>query len=483
MGASVAQASGQNVRMFCDLFQDAVAKHSAKAAIVWKEKALTYKELDEKSTLVAQCIAGQGKGREAEDIVPVKMRRSIDAIVAMIGVLKAGAAFVFLDSLYPKKRLEYMIQDCKCPFVITENFMNSLDTMEHRAPKVRKPQDLAAVIYTSGSTGNPKGVMIEHRNLAALINSCAELEIDEQDIFGAFANFCFVAALNDIFTPLSLGATVDIVPDEIRKDIHLLAQYYIAHNITMTFLPPHMAVKYMKLDADNMTLKTLLVGSESARNLKQRHYKTRNVYASSELCSFVSSYLITEEADCYPIGKIKSPLKYYIVDENNHEVAKGQVGELCIAGSQVSRGYLNNPEKTAEQYIKNPFTREEPYQILYKTNDLVQERPDGNLQFVCRKDWMLKIRGYRVESCEVELWMLKYPGILEAAVVACTDHNRINILCGYFTADHEIEIEKLRAFLKTHLPYYMVPAKMLQLDDFPRNQNHKINKKGLPAIN
>lgn len=467
-------------RMFCELFQNAAAKHSDKAAVIWKDQILTYRQLDEASTLVARCIAGKGIGKE--QIIAISMGRTIDSVVAMVGVLKSGAAFVFLDSLYPKERLDYILESCQCPLIITEDFMTDLCRMEHCAPEQHHPQDLAVIIYTSGSTGKPKGIMIEHKNIAALINSHAELEMHENDTIGVFPNFCFVAALNDILTPLSLGATIDIVSDEIRKDIRQLAKYYISHNITITFLPPHMATKYMNLDADNTTLKTLLVGSESARNLQPRHYKIRNVYASSELCSFISSYLITQEEPSYPIGKIKSTLKYYILDETDHLVAEGTTGELCISGPQVSRGYLNNPQKTGEQYIPNPFTQEEPYRILYRTKDLVQQLPDGNLKFVCRKDWMLKIRGYCVESCEVELWILKYPGITESAVTACTDSGGTNILCGYFIADHEIDLQELQSFLKSHLPYYMVPLKMLQLDDFPRNHNNKVDKNRLPAI-
>lgn len=468
-------------RVFCEIFKNTVANNSDKIAVVLKDKHMTFKEIDEKSTLVAQCIAGKGFG--AEDIIAIKTGRSVDTIVAMIGILKSGAAFLFLDSLYPEERLEYMINDCNCKLIITKEFMDNLNLMIHGQPKISKPENLAVIIYTSGSTGHPKGVMIEQKNITALINSHTELEMNHEDIFGVFPNFSFVAILNDIFTTLAIGGTIDIVPAEIRKDIKALAQYYINNKITITYLPPHMACKYIKIDDGNKTLKTMLVGSESARNLQKRHYKIRNIYASSELCTYVSNYLINEASTSYPIGKIKNSLKYYIIDDIGKEVRNGEIGELCISGPQVSRGYLNNPEKTSMVYIENPFTQEKQFKTLFKTNDLVQQLPDGNLMYISRKDWMFKIRGYRVECSEVELAMLKYPEITEAAVSACADNGGTNILCGYFIANIEINPNEIKTFLKEHLPSYMVPTIITQLDDFPRNYNNKVNKEELPKPN
>lgn len=468
-------------RVFCEMFKNMVTNNSAKIAVVLKDISMSYKELDEKSTLVALCIAGKGLG--LEDIVAIKMGRSIDSIVAMIGIFKAGAAFLFLDPIYPDERLEYMIKDCKCNLIITKDFMDNIYSMAHSEPQLSKPENLAVIIYTSGSTGHPKGVMIEQKNITALINSHTELEMNHEDIFGVFPNFSFVAVLNDIFTTLAIGGTIDIVPAEIRKDIKSLAQYYINNKITITYLPPHMACKYIKIDDGNTTLKTMLVGSESARNLQKRHYKIRNIYASSELCTYVSNYLIDGASTSYPIGKIKNSLKYYILDDIGKEVKNGEIGELCISGPQVSRGYLNNPEKTSIVYIQNPFTQEEQFKILFKTSDLVQMLPDGNLKYVSRKDWMFKIRGYRVESYEVELAMLKHPEIIEAAVTACSDNGGTNILCGYFIANIEIDPMEINVFLKKHLPSYMVPSIIMQLNDFPRNYNNKVNKEALPKPN
>lgn len=468
-------------KLFCELFKNAVADNRDKIAIICKDNGITYDELDKITALISQCIAGKGLG--AEDIIAVKMGRTINSVAAMIGILKAGAAFLFLDSNYPEERLDYMLEDSSCKLIIDDDFMGNLNNMHHCEPEPVKPENLAVVIYTSGSTGIPKGVMIEQKNIACLIRTCNEVRITKNDNFGVFPGFSFVATLNDIFTPLSLGGTIDIVPDEIRKNIALLAEYYNKHNITITYLPPHMARKFMKFDDRNKSLKTLIVGSESAHHLQKRHYKTLYVYAATELCCYVSCYTINGDMPSYPIGKIKHPLKFYILDENNKEVESGETGELCISGPQISRGYLNNPEKTALQYIKNPFTEDEEYKILFKTGDMVKMLDDGNLVYVSRKDWMFKIRGFRVESSEVELAMLKHPEITDAAVTAFEDDGGINILCGYFIANVEINSNDIKEFLKIHIPPYMIPSIIMQLDEFPRNHNNKINKSKLPIPN
>ncbi|MGL6198848.1 MAG: amino acid adenylation domain-containing protein [Lachnospiraceae bacterium] len=464
--------------LFHEKFKRTVSKYSSKIAVVWNEQAITYKELDEKSTWLAETIAGQGIGKE--QIVAIDLGRNIDAVAAMVAVLKAGCAFVFTDAKLPPERKNYILNDCNCQLIINNEYINNLDHMLRKQPAACSPEDLAVVIYTSGSTGKPKGVMIEQQNIAALIDSYSDMDIREDDVFGVFPNFSFIAAMNDIFTPLSIGATIDIVPEDIRKHITLMSQYYLEHKITVTYLPPHMVLKYLKCDRENATLRLLLVGGEAAHNLGKRRYDIRNVYAATELCQNVSNHLITEAtADC-PIGKIKKNLKYYILDEDNQEVRPGEIGELCISGQQISRGYLNLPELTAKQFISNPFTQEPTYEVLFKTRDLVRELPDQTLCFVGRKDYMLKIRGYRVEPKEVEGAMLRFPGIDEAVVTAYKVEGRSDTLCGYYTANKEINEDELREFLRNIVPSYMVPAKMIKMDSFPHNHNDKIDRGQLP---
>lgn len=203
------------------------------------------------------------------------------------------------------------------------------------------------------------------------------------------------------------------------------------------------------------------------------------MYAASECCSLISVYEITGDEAVYPIGTLNPTLRGYIVDEDGQKVEPGQEGELWLAGPQVSRGYLQRPEATMRQYRKNPFSSEPEFQRLFKTNDIVCQDADGNLHYVGRKDNMYKIRGFRVESGAVESTVLKCAAIKEVVVKAFPDAGGVNILCGYFTSDVDVDVKDLKEKLKEILPYYMVPVCFIRLDEFPRNFNNKIDRKAI----
>jgi amino acid adenylation domain-containing protein len=463
---------------FCEMFRYASDAFPDKAALIHRNMSMTYAELDLLSDRVSWCI--MSLGIKSGSILSISMERSMNAIAAMIGAWKAHCAYVFIDPGYPEHRIEYMQSECMSPLTITDEFFEKLECTPQDSEAAYYDDDLAVVIFTSGSTGNPKGVMISHRNVAELAKSHKFLNMSTNDVCGLFASLSFVAVLNDIFTILALGGTVDIIPSDIRKNIRALSEHYKSHNITFTFLPPHMASKFIQIDEDNTSLKTLVVGSEPTRNLKKRHYDIINVYSSSETCNYSTTFHIDYEARTYPIGKVKDTLKCYILDEDNNIVPEGTPGEICIAGPQVSLGYLNNPDKTSQQFIRNSFSDEPGFERIYKSGDIVRVLPDGNMEYIGRKDWMMKIRGFRVEATEVENAMLKFPGVLETSVKAFQDDGGTNVLCGYFIAEQSVQSHDFLDFLKTQLPAYMVPSILVQMEDFPRNFNNKVNKCELP---
>ena len=258
-----------------------------------------------------------------------------------------------------------------------------------------------------------------------------------------------------------------------------LHDYYIAKKATITFLPPHMAVKFSKIEKGDTNLRVMIVGSEMARNLESKSYRILNVYGSSEMTAMIACYEIKDSRKAYPVGKLNPTIRGYIVDDDGHLVKDGETGELWLASRQASCGYYRNEKKTSEQFIKNPFTDEEGYERIFKTNDLVCLNEEGDLEYIGRKDYMYKIRGFRVEAGAVETAMRTCDKIIDAVAIAFPDSGGTNILCGYFVADEPIDVKELKEYLKTKLPYYMVPTAIFQLDELPRNFNNKIDRKAI----
>lgn len=463
---------------FCRIFHKTALRYPDKTAVSDEERSLTYRQLDEYSNFLAKHLVGNGVGRE--DIVAVQTGRHVSSLLGILGVWKAGAAYVFLDDSYPEARNHRIQEECGYKIILTDAYLTELDlVMDEEFTDLSRREDLAILVYTSGSTSMPKGVMIEHRNVTASVSNFHRLGFCESDHVCLFASFSFVASVYDTCSSLAAGASMEIIPEYRRKSIELIVDFCREKHITVTFLPPHMAMKFMKYDESLFSLRALLVGSEPVRNLEPKGYRIINVYAASETCSLAAAYDIRSSEKNYPIGTLNQNLKGYIVDDEGSPVETGAEGELWLSGPQITRGYFKRPELTDAQYIKNPFGHEEGYERVFKTRDIVCQSEDGNIRFITRKDTMYKIRGFRVESGAVESAVLKCAEIKEVVVTAFTDAGGCNILCGYFVSDKEIDVKLLKEKLKAVIPYYMVPTCFIPMKQLPRNMNNKIDRSKL----
>ena len=455
---------------FCGEVRRWAEAHPQQTAVVSEGQRLTYQELNRRSSVLAAYLLEQGIHRE--DIVGIATGRSAETVVAILGIWKAGAAYVYLNN--------HILKDCRCPLVLNHARMEqAMETPDPGYLDFSAPDSLALVVYTSGSTAAPKGVMLEHRAVYQMAINQAFMAVRPEDHYCIFASFSFVASVSDLVGSLIGGATCYIIGEAYRRDIHKLEQYLLDEEITICFLPPHMAIKLTGETPPGLSLRLLLVGSDCVHNLHSDQFRILHVYGATEAGSLIAHYPITEKRSSYPVGKLNPSLRGYIVDEAGKLVPKGEAGELWLSGPQISRGYVGLRESTAATYALNPFTQEEGYQRVLKTADIVREDEHGDLIYVARKGRMYKIRGFRVESRAVEQSLLQYPGLTEAVVLAFPDSGGTNILCGYYTATTAIGPKELKAYLRERLPYYMVPTCMFQLEHFPINVNNKIDRKQL----
>lgn len=473
---------GQNGELFrsnsiIGLFRMVTEQMPDHLALVTKTEALTYDQLDRKSNQVAYGLIAAGV--RAGDILAVEAGRSAESILAILAVWKVGCAYVFIDPGCPGHRTGECLEDCHARMVLDAAFVQ--DALKRMAevplPEIGNRDRLAVIVYTSGSSGKPKGVRLLQSNIVASVANFGEIGFHSGDRYACFASFMFVAAVYDIALALSIGATLYLVPEDIRRDIRKLAEYYVRNGITVTFLPPHMAMKYLGVDQAS-PLRILISGSESVRNLSRRSYEIVNVYASSEACAIVSHYTVEDSRKNYPIGHVVGGLRHYIVNEAGSLAADGEIGELWISGPQVSPGYLNLPELTAERFTENPFCQEEPFTRIFKTGDMVRRETDGNLKYCGRRDNMVKVRGFRIELTGVERRMMHFPGIREVCCVVHMDHGGTNLLFGYYISDCEINHEDFREYLGEYLPEYMIPIGLVRCREFPRTWSGKIERRG-----
>ena len=486
-------------------------RHQAKAtpeniAVVYKDKKYTYAEVDAISDRIAGCIAAKGLG--AEDVVSVLIPRCEWMAIASLGVLKAGCAYQPLDPTYPKERLNFMMQDASAKLLIADEELRSIVdeykgdvlliengklNIENEATLSQssilnlqstiKPSSLFILLYTSGSTGVPKGCQLMHSNLVCFCHWYQRFYgLKPEHKVAAYASYGFDACMMDMYPALTCGATLHIVPEELRLDLIALNDYFEQNQITHSFMTTQVGYQFAS-NIENHSLKFLSTGGEKLASLTPpTGFKFCNLYGPTETTVLVTIYSVEHKKKDIPIGSAIDNMHLYIVDPQGHRLPVGAAGELWISGPQVSRGYLNRPEKTAEVYIGNPFEDDQKYARVYRSGDIVRYLPSGDIQFVGRRDGLVKIRGFRIELKEVEAVIREFPGIKDATVQAFDEEGGSGgkFVAAYIVSDQQIDIEALNNFIMDQKPPYMVPAVTMQIDAIPLNQNQKVNKRALP---
>ena len=485
------------------LFEEQVECNPHQVALEYLGEKYTYQNLNQRANQLARKL----KGMEVQpnNIVGILTERSPEMIVGILGVLKAGGAYLPIDPDYPEERIKYMLEDSQTSLVLTTDhliqnlsdaWMNtSIDTINIKDESVyvgtdenldvsNTSNDLAYVIYTSGSTGKPKGVMIEHQGIGNLkIYFENQLGITKDDRIIQFASFSFDASVWEIFMALLTGATAYLVPREIINNYTKFEEFLNQNRITIATLPP---TYVQQLNPDRITTLRKLITAGSATNFElihkwSPHVEYINAYGPTETTICATTWTFSEDLESQglvPIGKPVTNTHALIIDQYSNVQPIGLVGELCIAGVGLARGYLNREELTKEKFIPHPLI---PGERLYRTGDLARWCENGVLEFLGRVDEQLKIRGFRIEPGEISNQLLTHPTIEEAIVIGHQDEKDQAYLCAYLVVNKEWNANELRSYLLKSLPDYMVPTYFVELEKLPLTMNGKIDHKALPT--
>ncbi|MCP5054886.1 MAG: amino acid adenylation domain-containing protein, partial [bacterium] len=476
------------------LFEDQVERTPHRVALYGEGLCLSYKELNRASLLLARGL--NERGVEPGGIVGIMVNRSVDTIIGILGILKAGAAYLPIDPDYPKERIHYMMKDSGTHILLNPTAREYQSNSPSDLPTfpLSNPSSLAYIIYTSGSTGKPKGVLTEHTSAVNLILSQARyFNILHWDRVLQFSSIGFDASVEQIFISLSSGSVLVLVDRETLLDGSRFEQFLVTRGIThLHAIPSFLNNLPMKLPTGH-EIKRIIAGGDVcpvplARRLS-RYCNFYNEYGPTE--TTVTSILLKvdrldENRTRVPVGKPIGNTTVYITDKWRQVVPVGLAGELFIGGKGVARGYLNRPELTAQRFIVNPFG-ENGY--LYRTGDLARWLTGGDIEFLGRVDHQVKIRGFRVEPGEIENRLLRAENVKDAAVMAREDMEGEKYLCAYYVpvqrdyipvTEDGLYSEYLSAHLSRTLPKYMVPSYFVPLEEFPLNSNGKIDQSKLP---
>jgi amino acid adenylation domain-containing protein len=477
-------------------------------ALTAGDHVLSYGELNRQANRLGHYL--QSLGVHEGTLIGLCVERSLDMVVGLLGILKAGAAYVPLDSDYPIERLSFMLQDASIPILLTQQHL--ADRFQHSETKIicldsdgallkqqsiedpalnTAKNSLAYVIYTSGSTGQPKGVQISHSSLLNLIYwHQRAFKITATDRATQVASPAFDATGWELWPYLTCGASVHLIDEDTKLAPELVRDWLVEQKITVTFLPTPLAESVLSLNWPATTaLRLLLTGADVLHSYPSPDipFALMNNYGPTEATVVASSGHILPDKEAKELPTIGQPIdntEIYILNEQMQQVPMGVHGELYIGGAGLAQGYLNRPELTREKFISHPFS-DDPNACLYKTGDLACYLPDGQLSFIGRTDHQIKIRGYRIEPNEIIAALDRHPAILQSVVVAHADLSGEKRLVAYvvLTPDGEVTVSELRDALSESLPDYMVPTLFVSLEELPVNHSGKIDRTALPAPN
>lgn len=495
-----------------------VDRRPHKIAAKFQGKVITYIELEKKANQIAHILLQRGVSKGA--FVGIFLERGLDLLIAQVGVLKAGAAFVCFDPAYPRDALTRILaqvplstvisnENLKADFPIKSVTIYSVDdknllanVSDKRITNSTHSSDPAFLLFTSGSTGQPKAILHTHRNIVARFsNTKSKTQFNEHSVFAQVSPVSSIDAIDETLLPLFCGGQTAITPYDVVVDIPKLVESMANDDVTHILLVPSLLrvilASQAKIEVHLRKIKTWMVGGEALAGILAAQFYERlpdaqliNYYGLTE--GDVSLHIVEPRkkySGYVPIGRPIQNTKIYLFDENSELVSAGEPGEICVAGEGLFQEYFGNPELDSERWVQNPFVEESEkrYSRLFKTGDVARIGAEGEIEYIGRKDRMVKIRGFRVELGEVEEALLKHPDVSACVVTAHRSgkgdatHEEANLVAYIvLKSSSQITSAKLLLYASEYLPNFAVPAVVMLMDELPLSPNGKVDIRKLP---
>jgi amino acid adenylation domain-containing protein len=499
------------------VFEQRVSEGPDHIAVVLGGENLTYRDLNERANQLARVL--RRKGIKQESIVGLCFERSLEMIVSFLAVLKAGGAYLPIDSSYPKERLTMMLEDARPVLLLTQDhlvkglpaYAGEVISVDKEWPTIdgeeksdltplARPENLAYIIYTSGSTGKPKGVMVTHANLVRLLKITEPwYHFNDQDVWTLFHTYSFDVSGWEIWGSLLTGGRLVIVPFWVTRSPQEFRQLLAKEAVTVLCQTPVAFYQLIQVEEagylEPLALRYVILAGEALNFANLRPWVKRhgdetpqliNMYGPTEATIYCSYRRLTkveiEKETRSLIGVPVPDMNLYLLDSKRCPVPPGVVGEIYIAGAGVARGYLNRPELTAERFLPDPFTVHSGA-TMYRSGDVARFLSSGDIDFLGRMDRQVKIHGFRIELGEIEAVLAQHPAIREVAVMARKDGPGENKLVAYFVSNSAQKVSgaELSQFLQAKIPAHMIPYAFVHLESFPLNPNGKVDRDKLPA--